>query len=296
MGTGYDRLFFIFKTKRARRLLSKTKYSSIPENMNTTLYLYPMKKTVFVILATMAVMGITELNAQTKIIAHRGAFKNTKVPENSIASLKAAKDLNLWGSEYDVHLTKDNVLVVNHDNDFYGIDIATATYQELLAKSHPNGEKIPTLEEYIKAGLKLKGLKLILELKTNKLGLERTLEATEKAVALVKELKAEKVTEYIAFSYDACKKIHELDPKAKVAYLNGDIAPDKIKKDGLTGIDYHLSVFTKNPTWLQESKALKLTTNAWTVNKEDDMKSLISQKIDYITTNEPELLKTLLKK
>jgi glycerophosphoryl diester phosphodiesterase len=255
-----------------------------------------MKKTVLVILATMAVMGISELNAQTKIIAHRGAFKNTKLPENSIASLKAAKDLNLWGSEYDVHLTKDNVLVVNHDNNFYGIDIATSTYQELLAKKHPNGEQIPTLEEFIKAGLKLKGLKLILELKTNELGLDRTLEATEKAVALVKELKATKVTEYIAFSYDACKKIVELDPKAKVAYLNGDMAPDQIKKDGLSGIDYHLNVFTKNPNWLKNAKALNLTTNVWTVNKDADMKSFIDQKIDYITTNEPELLKTLLKK
>ena len=86
-----------------------------------------------------------------------------------------------------------------------------------------------------------------------------------------------------------------MDPKAKVSYLNGDIAPDQIKKDGLTGIDYHLSVFTKHPTWLQEAKALKLTTNAWTVNAESDMKSLLDQKIDYITTNEPELLKTLLK-
>ncbi|UIR56164.1 glycerophosphodiester phosphodiesterase [Sphingobacterium sp. SRCM116780] len=255
-----------------------------------------MKKTVLVILAAIAVMGISELKAQTKIIAHRGAFKNTLVPENSIASLKASKDLNLWGSEYDVHLTKDDILVVNHDDDFYGIDIATSTYQELLAKKHPNGENIPTLEAYIKTGLKLKKLKLILELKTNKLGLARTLEAAEKTVALVKQLKAEKVTEYIAFSYDACKKIHELAPKAKIAYLNGDIAPDQIKKDGLTGIDYHLDVFVKNPTWLKEAQDLKLTTNVWTVNKETDMKSFIDQKIDYITTNEPELLKTLLKK
>src|SRR5690625_6555704 len=75
-----------------------------------------------------------QLPAQkTKIITHRGAWKNTEVPQNSIASLRAAAEQGAWGSEFDVHLTKDDVLVVNHDQDFMGIDIATSTYEELLA-------------------------------------------------------------------------------------------------------------------------------------------------------------------
>src|SRR5690606_38463290 len=161
-----------------------------------------MKKTL-VVLTLLSAIHFASF-AQTQIIAHRGAWKNTKVPQNSLASLNKAVEQKAWGSEFDVHLTKDDVLVVNHDQDFYGMDIATSTYQELLSKKHPNGESIPTAEAYLREGLKQKGTKLIYELKTNKLGTERTLKSAEMTIALVKKLKAEKQVEYIAFSYDAC--------------------------------------------------------------------------------------------
>lgn len=50
-----------------------------------------------------------------KEIAHRGIFDNTKVPENSIkAFLKAIN--KKYTIELDVHLTKDNEIVVFHDD------------------------------------------------------------------------------------------------------------------------------------------------------------------------------------
>jgi glycerophosphoryl diester phosphodiesterase len=45
----------------------------------------------------------------TRVIAHRGAWKNTGVPENSIASLQHAIALGCYGSEFDVHLSADSV-------------------------------------------------------------------------------------------------------------------------------------------------------------------------------------------
>ena len=104
------------------------------------------------------------------------------------------------------------------------------------------------------------------------------------------------MVEFIAFDWDACLKFRELDKKAKVHYLNGDKSPAEVKAAKLTGVDYHYTIFQKNPNLIKEFKALKLKTNAWTVNKEEDMKFLIDQKIDYITTDEPELLKTILNK
>jgi len=234
--------------------------------------------------------------AQTRVIAHRGAWKNTKSPQNSLASLRHAVAQNVWGSEFDVHLTKDGVLGVNHDGDFYGLDIATSTYAELLARQHPNGEKIPTAEEYLKAGLQQKGTKLIFELKTNKSGKERTLESAELSVALVAKLKAKSRVEYIAFDYDACLKIREMDKKAMVHYLNGDKSPLELKNAGLSGFDYHRSVLRSNPDWIPQAKKLQLKSNVWTVNSEEDMRYFIDQKIDFITTDEPELLKKLMEK
>jgi len=227
---------------------------------------------------------------QNQAIAHRGAWKVDGLPENSIASLQRAVELGCAGSEFDVHLTKDEVLVVNHNNDFYGIDIATATYAELLTKKHPNGESIPTAEAYLREGMKQQKTKLIYELKTSKLGKERTLHSVDLSVQLVKKLGAEEWVEYIAFDYDACKRIHELDPKAKVYYLNGDKTPAEVKKDGLYGLDYHFSVFQKHPTWIQEAHDLGLVVNAWTVDTQEEMTNLLDQDVEFITTNEPALL------
>lgn len=236
------------------------------------------------------------VQAQTQIIAHRGAWKNTKSPQNSIAALRDAIAQGLWGAEFDVHLTKDNVLVVNHDNDFQGIDIATATYQELLAKKHANGEQISTAEAYLKEGIKQNKTKLIFELKTNKLGVDRTLKSVEISLNLIKKLKAESLTEFIAFSYDACLHFRALDKNILIHYLNGDKSPQEIKEAKLTGIDYHLSVFKKNTAWAASAKTLGLKTNVWTVNTEGDMNYFIDEGFDYITTDEPELLQKLLTK
>ena len=187
------------------------------------------------------------------VIAHRGAWKEAGNPQNSIASLQAAIKLGCHASEFDVHLTKDDTLVVNHDPEFYGMDIDTSTYKELLQKKHPNAEKIPTAAEYLKAGMQQRGTKLIFEIKTAQAGKERTLKLTKMAVDLVHHLGAEEWVEYICFDFDAGKYVHQLDPNAKVAYLNGDKTPQEAKNAGYTGLDYHYSIYNKNPSWIKKS-------------------------------------------
>lgn len=251
---------------------------------------------IFVTVIVCTMWHVTSAQSVSKVIAHRGAWKVEGLPQNSIASLHRAIELGCAGTEFDVHLTKDDVLVVNHDKDFYGIDIATATYDELLAKKHPNGEAIPTAEAYLREGMKQKKTKLIFELKTSGLGKERTLHSADLSVELVKRLGAEAMVEYIAFDYDACKRIIALDPKAKVYYLNGDITPAQAKKDGLTGLDYHYNVYKENPTWIKEAHDLGLAINAWTVNTEDEMHALLSQQVEFITTDQPALLLDAIKR
>lgn len=52
----------------------------------------------------------------TKLIAHRGIFNNNDVAENTIGSFKRAINKNI-DFELDVQLTKDNKLVVFHDDN-----------------------------------------------------------------------------------------------------------------------------------------------------------------------------------
>ncbi len=235
--------------------------------------------------------------ADNPVVAHRGAFKMNKFPENSIAALKEAIRLKCTGSEFDVRMTADDSLIINHDPHFNKLEIEKVTYAELKAFTLSNGEPLPTLQQYLVAGMQSnKTTRLVLEIKPSGISKERGKLIAEKVVQLVKKLKAEPMIVYISFDYDILLKIRELDEKAILQYLEGNKSPAQVKADKIDGIDYHFSFFQKNPQWIAEAKQHKLALNAWTVNDSTTMSWLLKEGFDYITTNEPELLLRLLKK
>jgi glycerophosphoryl diester phosphodiesterase len=239
---------------------------------------------------------IAQNNISTKVIAHRGAWKNSGVPENSIASLQHAIKLNCYGSEFDVHLSLDSVPFVLHDHSIQGINIEQTTSAELLKIKLSNGEPLPTLESYLLAGKNQSNTRLILEIKSSQLGKERSLALTKKCVELVNKTGTAHITDYIAFDYDVCLKVKELNPKASVQYLNGDKSPEELASAGMNGLDYHYSVFKNHEDWILKAKSLELATNVWTVNDENTMHWFINKQVDFITTNEPERLLELISK
>lgn len=247
------------------------------------------------IIGLIYLLSITSIAlAQTKVVAHRGAWKNTNVPQNSIAALKHAIDQKVWGTEFDVVLTSDNVLVVNHDNDYQGTDIATNDYLTLSKKNLANGEKLPTAEEYMIEGLKQQHTKMVFEIKPSVLGKERSVEAADIAYKLVDSLNGLNQTVFISFSYDACLHIKKLNKDIRVQYLGSDKSPIDLYDDGLSEMDFNYNVFKNNPSYIAEAKNRNMKINVWTVNTEVDMRYFIEQKVDYITTDEPELLTQIL--
>lgn len=230
-----------------------------------------------------------------KVIAHRGAWKNTHVPENSIAALAHAIGMGCQGSEFDVHMSSDSIPFVNHDAIFNGTSIAKARASELQSLKLDNGESLPTLEAYLLAGMKQNKTKLILEIKTSELGKESSIALTKKIIAIVERLSAQAWVDYISFDFDVCREVMRLAPYAKVAYLNGDKSPDELSADHFYGLDYHFSVYRKNPDWIRISKEKKLTVNVWTVNTKADLEEFLKLDVEFITTNEPELLLSLIK-
>ncbi|HRP33675.1 MAG TPA: glycerophosphodiester phosphodiesterase family protein [Agriterribacter sp.] len=230
------------------------------------------------------------------VVAHRGAWKKNNLPENSIASLQEAVRLGCTGSEFDVHLTADDSLVVNHDPHYAGLTIEKSTYAELAATKLSNGELLPTVYQYLTEGMKQTHTMLVLEIKPSVISKERGQILAGKVVTLVKQLKAEPWIMYISFDYDILKKVLELQPNAKTAYLNGEKSPEQLAADKIWGADYHYNVFKKNNEWIAEAKKSGINLNVWTVNNADDMQWFINNKFDYITTNEPELLFDIINK
>ena len=251
-----------------------------------------IKKTLISALALVAcIIGI---QAQTQVIAHRGFWKAEGSAQNSITALEKAAEAQLYGSEFDVLMTADGKIVVNHDNSIEGMVIAETPYKKLKNLRIKNGEKLPTLKQYLKKGKKL-DIQLILEAKPLP-----TKEMEDQAIAtmvkMVKKMGLEKKVEYISFSLNMCEQLAKLTPESEIAYLNGDVAPAELKKKGINGIDYHHSVIlNKHPEWVEEAHRQGMKVNVWTVNKEDMMKKLIDMKVDYITTDQPLEAKKLVK-
>ncbi len=225
------------------------------------------------------------------IIAHRGAWKALNLPENSIASLKHAIQLKCAGSEFDVRMTADDILVINHDPKYHGLEIEKVNYTDLLQFTLSNGEKIPTLEEYLITGVnKNKYTRLICEIKPSEISKERGVLIAQTVYSLIKRLKVQSMVDYISFDIDMLKTLISLNPKISTQYLNGNLTPKELKSMGVTGLDYHYLVFKKYPEWIAEAKQLHLVLNVWTVNKEEDIDYFLEQGFDQITTNEPELV------
>lgn len=76
-------------------------------------------------------------NLKPTITAHRGSTKN--VPENTMQSINEAISLKADFAEIDVHLTKDNIVVLSHDNNIKRLTgqkgrINNLTFKELKEK------------------------------------------------------------------------------------------------------------------------------------------------------------------
>lgn len=241
-----------------------------------------MKK--LIVMAAACLMTLAAA-AQTKIVAHRGYWDCAGSAQNSITSLKLADKIGCYGSEFDVHLTKDGVIVVHHDQNVGKIDIQTSTYKALKKERLRNGEKIPTLEQYLDAGKDL-SCKLVLEIKRQKVQSHED-SLVRQCVDMVKSKGLTDRIVWISFSGKACELLHQLLPDAHIQYLLGDWDPKTIKAKGLSGIDYEQKVLALHPEWIKECHDLGLVVNVWTVNDLNTINQFIKAGVDFITTNAP---------
>lgn len=234
---------------------------------------------------------------KTAIVAHRGYWKceGAGFQENSIASLRMAQEAGLWGSEFDVHLTSDDVVLVNHNTDIQGKVIWDNPYSVFAAMTLRNGEHPSTLAQYLEQGKKCKTTMLVLELKAQK-NLEREDVLWDKTVEALKEygMYDPNRVVIITFSEHLCRRVAKEAPQFVNQYLNGDIAPEVLAKDGINGIDYHMKKFSEFPDWVKTAHDNGMSVNVWTVDIEDVMRSMCFLGVDQLTTNEPIVARAVL--
>ncbi|MDR1380073.1 MAG: glycerophosphodiester phosphodiesterase [Tannerella sp.] len=240
-----------------------------------------------IILLTLALTFPLMAGDTPKIIAHRGYWQTYGSAQNSIRSFERAAEAGAYGSEFDVQMTADSILVLFHDNTVGGITIQRAPYAHFMDMKLPNGECIPVLREFLEATRHVdSGIKLIFELKPHATP-ELNREAARRSVEMIREKKLVYRTEFITFNLDAGKELIRLAPEIPVYYLNGELSPRQLKDLGFAGLDYHYDVMRKNPQWFGEAKKLGLGINVWTVNDPAIIREMVEQGADFITTDVP---------
>ena len=224
-----------------------------------------------------------------KLTAHRG-FSGI-APENTLVAFEKAGEYGFYATECDVHLTKDGVWVIYHDDNIFRLtngykNIEDATYAELQEYVIDNGvnvdnypnQKIPTLEEYL---VICKDMKIIpqIEIKNgSKEKLQEILDLLQKY-----ELKENAII--ISFKGEMIKKVRELDEKIELWYLVEEITEENIKisKDN----NYKLAFNHKKNDEEVIKKAIGqgLTLCAWTVDDLTVLEELYNLGVKFITTN-----------
>lgn len=232
------------------------------------------------------------------IVAHRGFWQCEEGggSTNSLASLAAAAAGGFIGSELDINLTKDGRIIVSHGPNIGDMNIADNDFATLSAQLLPNGQRRPSLEEYLAlAKKKSKKTRLVIEVKPQSTPeLEDRL--LDKCIDLIKDagLLSPKRVCFISFSVHVCERIAAELPEFTNQYLGGDLSPLELFRKGINGLDYHYSVFYRNPDWIPMAKARRMSVNVWTVNTKEDMEKVIGMGIDMITTDDPVQLRGLL--
>ena len=217
---------------------------------------------------------IGEKMTQTIIFAHRGL--PVKFAENSLQGFKYAATHGAEGVEFDVHLTKDKVPVVMHDETLDRTTNGTGyikdyTLNEIRKFHLENGEPVPLLSELFEI-LQDKDLYINLEFKTNKIhdvGIEAIV------LSLAKQYHFVHPIIFSSFNYQTLKNCQKIDAQQQYCFLTKMPIP----------FPAHFAAI--HPHWYLPSK---ITQRIWTVDKVSTAKKYFKLGVAGIFTNNFELM------
>lgn len=253
-----------------------------------------MKRTLIILSAVISGLFASIQNAdaqkQAGIVAHRGFWncEEAGYAKNSVAALRCAQEAGFWGSEFDVNMTADGVLIVYHDGDIRGKKIEKHPYSEFADFEIRNGEKVPTIDQYLEQGKLYPETMLVYELKPHSSD-EVEDRFVDLTIAKLQEhglLSPERVM-FISFSLHMCEVLAERLPEFTVQFLGSSKSPDQLAELGINGVDYNHGVFKLHKKWYKQARRNNMSVNTWTVNKEKEMKKMFRKGVDQLTTDNP---------
>ncbi|MCL5789897.1 MAG: hypothetical protein M1290_05485 [Candidatus Thermoplasmatota archaeon] len=217
------------------------------------------------------------------VIAHRGGGE--LFTENTITAFKKAEELGVDAIECDIHLTKDDHIVISHDPDLKrmaGIDrrISEMSFDEISKVSLKGGERIPSIESVFEEV----DIPLIVELKS--------LEMVGRVIRLLEERPDYlKKAVFISFYHKAMLIIKEKFENATTGALLAGFPVDPVSVVKSCKSDT-LSIYYEglSKDYVEMCHRGGIMVSVWTPNSESDIDAVIAAGVDSIASDRPDLV------
>ncbi|MCI3919216.1 glycerophosphoryl diester phosphodiesterase membrane domain-containing protein [Paenibacillus sp. TRM 82003] len=233
------------------------------------------------------------LDWNVKVAAHRGDIQSA--PENSLSAIRAAIEKQVDAVEIDVQLTKDGVVVLNHDYTLERVggvkmsvhDLTMADIASIELRGPWTGrtaERIPTLAEALR---EIKGkAQAIVEIKPygDKPELARKVADLIAAEGMTGEAYVQ------SFDYGVLRTVREANPDLKLGIILFAAAGNIESLD----VDFYtISQNILSNRFIGRAHGQGREVWVWTVNIERNMREALRYDIDGLITDYPEKVQRL---
>ena len=224
-----------------------------------------------------------------KILAHRGY--STNYPENTMIAFQEAAKMDIWGVEFDVHLTKDNQLVVIHDESIDRTStgkgyVKDMTLEELRAFDYGSwfapefaGQKIPTLAETLAVFISTP-FQINIEIKSD------IFEYPGIEALIANEIHAFNLEDRViisSFNHESIARFQQIMPNVKTALLFASLIvniEEYVKKQGADAI--HIPYYYGMRSIVQQAIKNGMIVRTYTVNDAAIARQMESLRIDAV--------------
>ena len=217
-------------------------------------------------------------------LGHRGAAGVQ--PENTLKGFRYALNLGIDAVECDVHLTRDNHLVVIHDDTVDRTTSGTGavrrmTLAQLRRLDAGQGERIPTLDEVL--DLVLGRAKLFCELKGTGV--------VDAAVNAVAAKRAQEKVIFISSTFSRLQRVRQHGEQFAIGTISpGGQAADFERSAEIGAISVGVNYKNICLKTLDQARAVGLGIRAWNPDTLWEQQAMVGLRVEGIGTNRPDIL------
>lgn len=237
------------------------------------------------------------------ICAHRGA--SGSAPENTLAAITAAIDCGATMIEIDIQITRDNRIVVFHDEDLSRTtngtgDIRDTLYDDVRTldagswfDARFSNEHIPLLDEALAL---IKGRAYLnIELKPMDVS-ERTSQILDEVLARIDAQEMLDTTVFSSFDHRIILHLKSIRPDVRTLALNvpGDTRLPHDVVSACRADAFGCSLEELNPDLMEDCTQHMIPVGVYTINTREDLITAINLGVRGVVTNFPDRLQNVL--